>query len=206
MCISFEDWFHEMQCPYCGSRNIVWDYSKGTIICVECGSVLDSIYEYDATDFMHSDLSELMPSYAAILSKKRKTDIGQESVYFKEKKFHIEYEELIDDKGTAKIDKKSRLNSPLHMFNVEDFLPNELVYIVFDKISRLGLLPTQLEKAVLAYYLVFGYESTLRRLGGDKKAKDFIDKILKKLNKNIIMSIKVYLDNMLETIATPRTI
>ena len=195
-----------MLCPYCGSRNLVWDYSKGTVVCADCGSVLDSIYEFDAANFTHSDLSELLPSYSAILSKKRKTNIGKESVNSKEKKFHIEYEELMDNEGTAESDKKNRLNSPLYMLNIEDFLPNELVYIAFDRISRLGLLTTQLEKAVLAYYLVFGYESTLRKLGGDKKAKDFIDKILKKLNKNIIMSIKIYLDNMLETIVTPRAI
>ena len=193
-----------MLCPYCGSHNVVWDYSKGTIVCAECGSVLDSIYEYDATNFTHSSLSELLPSYSAILSRKKKTDISKEITYFKEKNFHVEYEEVIDTGESIKIEKKSRINLSLHLYNVEDFLPNELVYIAFDKISRLGILGTQLEKAVLAYYLVFGYEDTLRKLGGDKKARDFINKILRKMSKDTIMSIKVYLDNMLENMVMPR--
>lgn len=195
-----------MRCPYCGSRNVVWDYSTGSIVCAECGSVLDSIYEYDAANFTHSGLSELLPTYSAILSRKKKVYIDKENIYFKEKNFHIEYEEISETEGTTEGNKKKRTNSPLNAFSVEDFLPNELVYIAFDKISRLGILATQLEKAVLAYYLVFGYESTLRKLGGDRRARDFIDKILKKLRKNVIMSIKVYLDNMSENTVTPRPV
>ena len=193
-----------MLCPYCGSHNVVWDYSKGTIVCAECGSVLDSIYEYDATNFSHSSLSELLPSYSAILSRKKKINMSKESVYLKEKNFHIEYEEVIDTGKLTESEKKNRTNMSIQEYNIEDFLPNELVYIAFDKISRLGILGTQLEKAVLAYYLVFGYEDTLRKLGGDKKARDFINKILRKMGKSTIMSIKVYLDNMLENMVMPR--
>ena len=34
-----------MICPYCGSKELIWDYSSGYIICSDCGSVLDRIYE-----------------------------------------------------------------------------------------------------------------------------------------------------------------
>ena len=35
-----------MECPYCKSRNIIWDYTRGEIVCRSCGSVLDKIYSY----------------------------------------------------------------------------------------------------------------------------------------------------------------
>ncbi len=34
-----------MECPYCGTENsLVWDESRGTVVCSECGTVVDSIY------------------------------------------------------------------------------------------------------------------------------------------------------------------
>ncbi|OYT52079.1 MAG: hypothetical protein B6U73_00625 [Desulfurococcales archaeon ex4484_204] len=36
-----------MLCPYCRSRELFWDYERGEVICVRCGSVVDRIYYYD---------------------------------------------------------------------------------------------------------------------------------------------------------------
>jgi hypothetical protein len=37
-------------CPYCGSRNIVIDYSTGTLVCRDCGAVIDdTIVDYSPT-------------------------------------------------------------------------------------------------------------------------------------------------------------
>lgn len=34
-----------MKCPYCGTRDsLVWEESRGTVVCSECGTVVDSIY------------------------------------------------------------------------------------------------------------------------------------------------------------------
>jgi len=35
-----------VECPYCGSRNIIWDYERGEIVCGECGTVFDKIYSF----------------------------------------------------------------------------------------------------------------------------------------------------------------
>lgn len=35
-----------MKCHECGSTNIMWDYRTGSIVCCNCGLVLDIIYEY----------------------------------------------------------------------------------------------------------------------------------------------------------------
>ncbi len=38
---------HIGKCPYCGSRDIIIDYSKGVIVCRNCGTVIDdTIYDY----------------------------------------------------------------------------------------------------------------------------------------------------------------
>ena len=34
-----------MECPYCGAENsLLWDEGRGTVVCSECGTVVDSIY------------------------------------------------------------------------------------------------------------------------------------------------------------------
>ncbi|BDC19281.1 TFIIB-type zinc ribbon-containing protein [Acidianus sp. HS-5] len=35
-----------MQCPYCGSKNLIWDSARGIVVCEVCGSVIDTIYDY----------------------------------------------------------------------------------------------------------------------------------------------------------------
>ena len=35
------------KCPYCGSSNIVVDYSRGVVVCRNCGTVIDdTVYDY----------------------------------------------------------------------------------------------------------------------------------------------------------------
>ncbi|MCE4615432.1 MAG: TFIIB-type zinc ribbon-containing protein [Desulfurococcales archaeon] len=39
------------KCPYCGSKNLVTDYWTGTIICADCGSVIEeNITEYEMNE------------------------------------------------------------------------------------------------------------------------------------------------------------
>ncbi len=35
----------DLRCPCCGSKNIIWDYSSGDIVCGDCGCVVGKIYE-----------------------------------------------------------------------------------------------------------------------------------------------------------------
>jgi len=38
---------HIRRCPYCGSSNIIVDYSRGVIVCRNCGTVIDdTVYDY----------------------------------------------------------------------------------------------------------------------------------------------------------------
>ncbi|WP_373279914.1 TFIIB-type zinc ribbon-containing protein [Metallosphaera hakonensis] len=34
------------RCEYCGSNNLVWDQSRGIVVCGECGTVLENIYDF----------------------------------------------------------------------------------------------------------------------------------------------------------------
>ena len=181
-----------MKCPYCGSSNLVWDGNTGTIVCANCGSVLDVIYEYDASNFTHSDLSELLPSYSAILLKRRKGSQQKVESYDK-LKYQMSFDEVT---LTPERNKARELNRT--KYSVEEFLKDELTYIAFDKLTSLGILSAQLERAILAYYLVFGYEKTIRKLGGDSNAKFFLNKILRKVSKKTLILIRLYLDKKIE--------
>lgn len=55
-----------MECPYCGAENsLVWDESRGTVVCSGCGTVVDLIY-VSAGGFEHEpELSNERTSVAA---------------------------------------------------------------------------------------------------------------------------------------------
>jgi len=36
-----------MQCPYCGGQ-LVWDYQYGEVVCNNCGTVVEKIYDYNS--------------------------------------------------------------------------------------------------------------------------------------------------------------
>lgn len=38
-----------MKCIECNSKNLIWDFSRGEIVCSNCGIVQDKIYTYEAT-------------------------------------------------------------------------------------------------------------------------------------------------------------
>ncbi len=183
-----------MKCPYCGSLEIVWDNRTGAVVCTRCGSVLDNIYDYDASNFMHSDLSELMPSYSAAIARRRKDKLHKisqprQSMYC--------YAEIETSEKLKQHGYEHRIN-----INIEELLRNEAVYIAFDKLSRLNMPSSQLERAIIAYYLVFGYNDTLKKLGGNIFSRLFLDKILKKIDKKLLLSIKVYVDKVTEGMTT----
>ena len=184
-----------MKCPYCGSSNLIWDSNSGNVVCADCGSVLDTIYDYDASNFLHSDLSELLPSYSAILLRRRKS-LKQRIESPAELKYNMLFDEI---KSTP--DRNVARNGNKIMVNIEDLLKDELAYIAFDKITSLGILNAQLERAVLAHYLVFGYERTVKKLGGNPKAKSFLNRILKKVSKKTLILIRLYLDKKIENLA-----
>lgn len=63
-----------MQCPYCGSLNLVHDFSHGYVICPLCGTVVDTIfiefYEEQTSD-NYIELNQGLPSIRKGLEKKK---------------------------------------------------------------------------------------------------------------------------------------
>jgi len=73
-----------MKCPYCGSRNIVWDYARGDVICASCGSVLEKIYVIEqptSKEFMQGALKD--DCYRGRRNNKRVTVTKYTSEYLK---------------------------------------------------------------------------------------------------------------------------
>jgi len=44
-----------MKCEICGSDNLIWDYTRGDIICTSCGTIISPIYEYRTIYFKSLD-------------------------------------------------------------------------------------------------------------------------------------------------------
>lgn len=65
----------KMTCPYCGSQEIVYDFIHGYMVCVECGTVIDTIFiEYYEANFdrmYYVYKNEGLPSTRKGIEKKR---------------------------------------------------------------------------------------------------------------------------------------
>jgi len=65
----------KMSCPYCGSQNIVYDFAHGYRVCIECGTVIDTIFlEYYEEDFdrtHHGYKIDGLPSVRKGIEKKK---------------------------------------------------------------------------------------------------------------------------------------
>lgn len=65
----------KMSCPYCGSQEIIYDFIHGYKVCIECGTVVDTIfiehYEADFDKTHHMYKSEGLPSTRKGIEKKK---------------------------------------------------------------------------------------------------------------------------------------
>ena len=71
-----------MQCPYCGSQRVI--ESDGEYVCINCGTVLGSVYVYDtytqASPLTDSEEIDLTPMWKSI-EKKLRSDETRLSIY-----------------------------------------------------------------------------------------------------------------------------
>ncbi|ARM75882.1 TFIIB-type zinc ribbon-containing protein [Acidianus manzaensis] len=85
-----------MQCPYCGSTNLLWDIKNGTVICRDCASVIDSMYDYErynnneiVIDFNKLTINQNTKEFLSILDNiryknKYKIDLSNKNKYLTE--------------------------------------------------------------------------------------------------------------------------
>lgn len=128
-----------MECPYCKSKNLVWDYKNGVIVCSSCGLVVDQIFDQSAyNDYEIENISSskyIIPQEIYLnkssnfISKTNKIlDINIKVNRVKKSRKNFE-EKLIFYNGS--IIRESSLISLKYIEN------NEKLFIVYDFIDRI---------------------------------------------------------------------
>ncbi|AWR97242.1 hypothetical protein DFR86_06505 [Acidianus sulfidivorans JP7] len=85
-----------MQCPYCGSTNLIWDEKNGCIVCRDCATIIDSLYDFDqyntteiVIDFNKLNIRKSTINFLSLLDNinnknKYKIDINNKNKYITE--------------------------------------------------------------------------------------------------------------------------
>jgi hypothetical protein len=81
--------------------------------------------------------------------------------------------------------------------NIDILIENETELVAYDLVTRLRVLRTAFERAVLAYTLVHGKNATVRKLGGTALVNEYVNKILRKVGYQNLNKLKILLENKL---------
>ncbi|MGC9104840.1 MAG: TFIIB-type zinc ribbon-containing protein [Thermoprotei archaeon] len=180
-------------CPYCGSDDLVEDQVTGDLICKSCGTVLDKLATWDYSDYLRSSslnskfTSKRLEKLIKRATKREKSIVG---------KFAMSNIAILEEKKIKKIEMGL---SEIVPRNIEVLIENEMELIAYDLITRLHLLRTAFERAVLAHALVHGKNTTVRKLGGTALANEYVSKILRKVGYQNLNKLKILLENKLFT-------
>jgi len=79
-----------MKCWYCGSEDVVWDYRTGSVVCRNCGLVLDVIFD-DSSKFVEDGVAVLRRMGSARPITATHLDGGLRSIEYRVRR----YEKLV---------------------------------------------------------------------------------------------------------------
>ncbi|MFP3198115.1 MAG: TFIIB-type zinc ribbon-containing protein [Sulfolobaceae archaeon] len=130
-----------MECPYCKSKNLVWDYKNGVIVCSSCGLVVDQIFDQSVYNDYNDEIENISSS---------KYITPQEIFLNKSLNFVSKTNKILDINIKVNRVKKSRKNfeEKLIFYNgsiirESSLIPlkyienNEKLFIVYDFIDRI---------------------------------------------------------------------
>jgi len=165
-----------MKCENCGSDNIVWDRRNGSVVCSNCGLVLDSIYD-NSLSFSDEDTIIISPNFI--------DNIKEETKKFLSNKTH---------KNTVYINGSPHIISESGLIALDLISRSVKAKKVYETIENSGILSGRKikTKVAVAFYLA-GYrdeefKKILKILGINY---NYIRKIINKISKKYLY----FLDN-----------
>lgn len=164
-----------MKCPYCGSINLIWDIKNGTVVCMDCATVIDKIY-YEGT--LSSSEDEII------------LDFNKLKVSDKTKKFLSELDRITNNNKKFKIDiyGKTRYFSEDGLAALQILEVDKKVKRIYNLLTEKGFFSGKKLKTrvALSFYLA-GYRgdrinTILTKLGINQK---YFKKLIYKLPKEL---------------------
>ena len=188
-----------MECPYCKSKNLIWDYKNGTIVCADCGAVLDQIYDESSSfEEMESISGRYVSIYENFLSNYKSIVDRTNRIITENIKRNNRYNKA------QKFDKDRFLFYNGSIVRESSFLPlkyienNERLLIIYDFIDRIPKFKDKHIRYKIALAVYF-YDQNLFKKVEDKLgiSKKYFKKILSSISTRERILIKEKIDSIL---------
>ncbi|AAY80049.1 TFIIB-type zinc ribbon-containing protein [Sulfolobus acidocaldarius] len=184
-----------MECPECKSREIVWDYKCGNLVCSNCGLVLDKIY--DDHNYIDNEIMIKIQSTftnVTILTYKDKIEKIDKIIKFNSK---LSKKQLPKSRKLLNYNNAIIRSSSATIIKYLDF--NEKLLLVYDIIDTIPILNNISIKYKVALAMYFYDKKTFNKIMNNLEISNkYFNKILRRLNSKEKMIIMEKVINLLE--------
>ncbi|MCY0849642.1 TFIIB-type zinc ribbon-containing protein [Sulfuracidifex metallicus] len=188
-----------LTCSYCGSKNLIWDYTRGEVVCGDCGTTADRVYDYRPA-FIEEALKS--SQNRSLLYKNREIEPFKEFMHLlKKSRFLRKYKgvklNISFNKGFIQ---GSKIYSQISLDALYKIESDRVAIKIYKYLEETGIFSGLKFKTrvLLTYYLVYGNDKIrIRRiLKRYYTSEENIKRIIKQIPFNIRLEITRMIDEL----------
>ncbi len=148
------------RCPECGSTSILWDYKNGSIVCGDCGLVIDNIYDYTYRIQEQNDYYNCKPKLISDYQYITKRSRRYKNMYSRLKMLkpiisrRLKRYLIIDEKALKEYLNGLRSHVKIFKYHKEIRIPVETKIIIEKVIDKDPVLTSRTDRAKIALALI----------------------------------------------------
>ncbi len=149
-----------IRCPECGSTSILWDYKNGSVICGNCGLVIDNIYDYTHRSREQNDYYSYKPRLISDYQRITKRNRRYKNMYNRLKMLkpiisrRLKRYLVIDEKALKEYLNGLRPHVKIFKYHKEIQIPIETKIIIEKIINKDPVLTSRTDRAKIALALI----------------------------------------------------
>lgn len=143
-------------CDYCGSKNLLWDYVRGEIVCGDCGTTLDKVYDYRP---VYAEEVSRTSGQGYILKNNRLDSYREFIELMKKTRFMRKFKGVkLNLSGNDRRIHISRIYSPISLDALYKLQSDRVAFRIYKYLEDKGIFSGLKFKTrvLLTYYLIYG--------------------------------------------------
>ncbi|MEM0020446.1 MULTISPECIES: TFIIB-type zinc ribbon-containing protein [Metallosphaera] len=184
-------------CSYCGSKNLIWDYTRGEVVCGDCGTTVDRVYDYRPM-FMEEVLRS--SQNRSLLYKNREIESFKEFMHLlKKSRFLRKYKgvklNVSLNQGSIQ---GSKIYSQISLDALYKIESDKVAIKIYKYLEKMGIFSGLKFKTrvLLTYYLV--YDNDKIRIKRILKTYYSSEENIKRIIKQIPFNVRLEIMRMVE--------